>query len=99
MTVIYFAPFFVQILAPLFSAHTTRKGYAASVTLLRRERLRYHVAALLAMTKTLPYLSLRAEGTRRGNLVQELPSACKLVHPYRLPLRGRHAGVVVPYDR
>ena len=77
----------------------TRKGYAASVTLLRRERLRYHVAALLAMTKTLPYLSLRAEGTRRGNLVQELPSACKLVHPYRLPLRGRHAGVVVPYDR
>ena len=39
----------------------TRKGYAASVTLLRRERPRYHVAALLAMTKTLPYLSLRAE--------------------------------------
>ena len=28
----------------------TRKGYAASVTLVPRERLRYHVAVLLAMT-------------------------------------------------
>ena len=28
----------------------TRRGYAASVTLVPRERLRYRVAALLAMT-------------------------------------------------
>ena len=32
-------------------AHTTRKGYAASVTLLRCGRLRSRVAALLAMTR------------------------------------------------
>ena len=29
----------------------TRRGYAASVTLVPRERLRYHVASLLAMTR------------------------------------------------
>ena len=33
----------------------TRKGYAASVTLVPRERLRYHVASLLAMTKRAPF--------------------------------------------
>ena len=54
----------------------TRKGYAASVTLLRRERLRY----------------------RLGAPVQELPNVYKLVRLYCLPLRGRHAEVVVPYD-
>ena len=31
--------------------------------------------------------------------VQELSSAYKLVRLYRLPLRGRHAEVVVPYNR
>ena len=33
------------------SLDCTRKGYAASVTLVPRERLRNHVAALLAMTR------------------------------------------------
>ena len=39
--------------ADLFRASLdcTRKGYAASVTLVPRERLRNHVAALLAMTR------------------------------------------------
>ena len=32
------------------------------------------------------------------NLVQELPNVYKLVRLYCLPLRGRHAEVVVPYD-
>ena len=33
-----------------FLLDCTRRGYAASVTLVPRERLRYHVASLLAMT-------------------------------------------------
>ena len=33
-----------------FLLDCTRRGYAASVTLVPRERLRYRVAALLAMT-------------------------------------------------
>ena len=48
-----------------------RRGYATSVALLRRERLRNHIAALLAMTKEAA--ASRAAGI--GYLMKELHQA------------------------
>ena len=45
-----------------------------------------------------PPMSLRGR-LRPWQSREELPSAYKSICPYRLPLRGRHAEVVVPYDR
>ena len=43
-------------------------------------------------------LSVIARRLRRGNPLKELRTTYKPVHLHRLPLRGRHAEVVVPYD-
>ena len=43
--------------------------------------------------------AVHAVGAAISRPVQELPTSYKPVPLYRLPLRGRHAEVVVPYDR
>ena len=66
----------------------TRKGYATSVRLLRRQQLcRRPQCAVqeLPIPYKLTTMSLRG-ATRRGNPAQELPTPCKVVHANRPPL-------------
>ena len=56
-------------------------------------RLPRRAFALLAMTRTATLFVIARPRRGRGNLVQELPIAYKLVRPYRLPLRGRRGDV------
>ena len=66
--------------------------YAAGTTNVRRARTRKGYAASVTLV---PRERLRR---RLGAPVQELPISYKPVRLHRLPLRGRHAEVVVPYD-
>ena len=68
-----------------FLLDCTRRGYAASVTLVPRERLRYHVAALLAMTRKgnlIFHCETGAHTTRKGyalRLISRVAPKSKIV--------------------